>query len=160
MARRKHLLFLLERTYNHFRDAMHDGLASGCTELVYVCMLVLFRSVLNLSIVSFRKVDFSEQGITVYQSSLLLHQYICLVDEVYKGVRISGPEHCKSPQRYAISGPPMVTYRATYLQWIVYISVCFDICKILLNFTKIAVFSNRFFAKILRLERCKSMQIL
>ena len=95
---------------------MHDGLASGCTELVYVCMLVLFRSVLNLSIVSFRKVDFSEQGITGYQSSLLLHQYICLVDEVYKGVRISGPEHCKSPQRYAISGPPMVTYRATYLQ--------------------------------------------
>ena len=27
-------------------------------------------------------------------------------------------------------------------------------------FTKIAVFSNRFFAKILRLQRCKSMQIL
>ena len=28
------------------------------------------------------------------------------------------------------------------------------------NFTKIAVFSNRFFAKILRLQRCKRMQIL
>ena len=28
------------------------------------------------------------------------------------------------------------------------------------NFTKIADFSNRFFAKILRLQRCKSMQIL
>ena len=28
------------------------------------------------------------------------------------------------------------------------------------NFTKIAVFSNRFFAKFLRLQRCKRMQIL
>ena len=28
------------------------------------------------------------------------------------------------------------------------------------NFTKIAVFSNRFFAKNLRLQRCKRMQIL
>ena len=55
-------------------------------------MLVLFRSVLNLSIVSFRKVGVVEQGTTGSQSSLLLHQYICLVDEVYKGVRSSGPE--------------------------------------------------------------------
>ena len=121
MARRKHLPFLFERTFNHFRDAMQDGLASGCTELVYVCMLVLFRSAINFSLVSFRKVDLSEQGISL----------LCYFTSTYawltKSTKVFVVQVQKTMQKSAeiclISGPSMVTYRVTYPQWIVYISM-------------------------------------
>ena len=54
-------------------------------------------------------------------------------------------------------------YQIITLKFLKYGKICkfCDICKIFAEFSrKIADFSNRFFAKILRLQRCKNMQIL